>query len=323
MGSHRLMNSLFSILSQIVVQASPPATQATTQAAAGEPAIAAGAMVLNRVVVSLGVCVLAIWIFRCVIQRRKLLLIGTPGRPSDLNVVHLAALFLGWFLLGQMGGRAASEMLGSPEPGTTASTMVMLLAGVISAPFVLAVALLVARLAFRHGIVHGMGLSLRRPLVDSVRGVLGVLAVFPICWIMSILAKASVPDEYQKTHVILLFLRAGCVGVGWKVMGGLTALVVAPVLEEVMFRGILQTALRRYAGSPWIGILLASVIFAAIHLSWDLGTGVVRGWENLPPLFALAVALGYNYERSGRLWPCILMHMLFNGINLAYVTWPV
>lgn len=61
---------------------------------------------------------------------------------------------------------------------------------------------------------------------------------------------------------------------------------------------------------------MTSLFFAAIHLhlsDWPH----IRGWEAFPPLAALSVVLGYNYERTGRLLPNIVIHGLFNVLNLV------
>jgi membrane protease YdiL (CAAX protease family) len=54
--------------------------------------------------------------------------------------------------------------------------------------------------------------------------------------------------------------------------------------------------------------VIASAIFACVHAQA----------QNIPALFALGIALGYNYERCGRLLPPMIMHMLFNGVMMAF-----
>jgi membrane protease YdiL (CAAX protease family) len=120
-----------------------------------------------------------------------------------------------------------------------------------------------------------------------------------------------------------------------------SAAVVAPVAEELFFRGILQTALLQKnpfsfgfgAGLPgliplpdetpehslqhpgisapsparrWVAILIAAILFALMH-----GEAAF-----VPVLMVLAVALGYLYERTGNLWACITLHATFNCTSL-------
>jgi len=82
--------------------------------------------------------------------------------------------------------------------------------------------------------------------------------------------------------------------------------VVAPVFEEMLFRGMLQSMIRGFLPNPWIAVILASVIFVVLHPAMH--------W---PALFALSVCMGYSYEKSGSLLRPILIHAAFNGINLA------
>jgi membrane protease YdiL (CAAX protease family) len=86
------------------------------------------------------------------------------------------------------------------------------------------------------------------------------------------------------------------------------AAVVSPLAEEVFFRGMLQTLLLPLLRSRWLVIAVASVLFALPH----------EPLYALPALFVLAIFLGYAYERSGCLWPPILMHVLFNTKTLVW-----
>jgi membrane protease YdiL (CAAX protease family) len=86
--------------------------------------------------------------------------------------------------------------------------------------------------------------------------------------------------------------------------------IAAPVLEEVLYRGLLQDAIRRATGRPWISITVTSLVFMMMHAS-------IADWHALPPLFVLSLGLGWAYERTGRLATPIIMHAGFNLANLA------
>ncbi|MEB3256517.1 MAG: CPBP family intramembrane glutamic endopeptidase [Synechococcaceae cyanobacterium] len=85
---------------------------------------------------------------------------------------------------------------------------------------------------------------------------------------------------------------------------GLTAIVLAPLFEEVLFRGVLLPVAGRHLGGP-AAVLMSAAVFAAAHLS--LG--------ELVPLFVLALGLGWLRWSSGRLLPCVLMHAMWNGLT--------
>ncbi|MGB0767653.1 MAG: lysostaphin resistance A-like protein [Phycisphaeraceae bacterium] len=92
----------------------------------------------------------------------------------------------------------------------------------------------------------------------------------------------------------------------------LTAVVLAPLIEELVFRGLLQTSLvRLMRGRRWPALLLAAGFFAVIH--W----AVLVSWHGIVPLFVLGLVFGYLYERTGSLAPPILAHALFNAMNIA------
>jgi len=85
-----------------------------------------------------------------------------------------------------------------------------------------------------------------------------------------------------------------------------TALVLAPLFEETLFRGVLLPVLARRWGNTW-SVVLSALCFALAHLS--LG--------ELLPLFVLGVGLGWLRLRSGRLGACVVMHGLWNGLTFA------
>jgi len=86
----------------------------------------------------------------------------------------------------------------------------------------------------------------------------------------------------------------------------ITTVFLAPVFEELVFRGILLPVLVSKVGKI-SGVLLSALIFALAHLSVG----------ELPPLFVLGIGLGLMRLSSGRLFPCALMHSLWNGVTFA------
>jgi nicotinamidase-related amidase len=83
--------------------------------------------------------------------------------------------------------------------------------------------------------------------------------------------------------------------------------VLAPIIEELMFRGILLPWLRQAVG-PWPAILLSSAIFAIAHLD---------AWPAPFALFVLALFLGYLAYRTTSLVAPIVLHSVFNAANLT------
>ena len=83
------------------------------------------------------------------------------------------------------------------------------------------------------------------------------------------------------------------------------ALIGAPLMEELLFRGLLLPAAVRALGLRQ-GLYAVALLFSVVHLHVP----------NLVPLFVLGLALGAGYLASGNLWVPIAMHAVFNGINL-------
>ncbi len=82
--------------------------------------------------------------------------------------------------------------------------------------------------------------------------------------------------------------------------------ILAPIAEEIFFRGVVFNAWLREGGRRW-AFLGSSALFALIHLS------VVA----LVPIFLLGLALAWVYQRTGNLLAPIAMHMTVNGISVA------
>jgi len=81
------------------------------------------------------------------------------------------------------------------------------------------------------------------------------------------------------------------------------AVLVAPFLEELFFRGIILPALERYAGF-WTGLILSSVLFAFAH-GFVLAV-FIQG--------IVGLVLGYVYLKTRNIWYCMLLHGLYNSI---------
>ena len=95
----------------------------------------------------------------------------------------------------------------------------------------------------------------------------------------------------------------------------ISILVFAPLLEEYLFRGILQSWLRRKIGSVW-AIFITAAAFALLHYNGR------QGWTNIPlitSLFALGCYLGFVYEKTRSLFTPIVLHVTFNFISVMRI----
>jgi membrane protease YdiL (CAAX protease family) len=85
----------------------------------------------------------------------------------------------------------------------------------------------------------------------------------------------------------------------------------APIAEELFFRGFLFAGLRA-RWSLWPAALVSGLIFGLVHAPTGITTVV--------PLATLGFALCWLYDRTGSLWPCVIAHMINNGLALALVS---
>jgi len=85
--------------------------------------------------------------------------------------------------------------------------------------------------------------------------------------------------------------------------------VVAPIKEEMFFRGLIYPPLRKIFGRGK-GILLTGLFFATLHLE------IIR----FLPLFIGGVVLTWLYERSASIWPAIVAHGTWNFL-MAVALW--
>ena len=92
------------------------------------------------------------------------------------------------------------------------------------------------------------------------------------------------------------------------ILAFISLVVLAPVAEEILFRGYLFGKLQKNVAT-WIAILITSAVFAAVHLAWNVGIDV----------FALGIVLCLLRIVSNSLWPSILLHMLKNGIAFYFL----
>ena len=92
---------------------------------------------------------------------------------------------------------------------------------------------------------------------------------------------------------------------------GLTATVLAPVTEEIIFRGVFFGGLAaRWGFLP--AALGSSLVFAGVHFSLSA----------LFPLFLVGLILCYLYRRTGSIYPPMVYHAVFNGVTLVIVLLP-
>jgi len=217
---------------------------------------------------------------------------GVPWTVRDMIKACLACLVLFGFGVGVL---VVVMLLWGEPPGAGISRVQAL------AVFSLEALLIIPAWVWGPG-KHGGGwraLGLRHRLTAQMLGTtfLALIAVLVVNGLWEVARQAL---DLAGQPEILPFFGGGAPGLAVAlVLGG----VVAPVAEEVLFRGYLLPGLSTRYGRTW-GILLSAAIFSAVHVF----PGV------LLPIFIMGLIFAWLYYRYDSLWPCIILHGLVNSL---------
>ena len=226
--------------------------------------------------------------------------------------VILSQLVVGYIMLFILGPKTFSQPAITALYSALSYSLAMIL--VLTVP---------AKIAHRHQSMHNkQAIAQERKLVDYRE--LGLhkwptwtdIGLAPVGYIVYLVLAAGL------TAIFSLFpwFDAGEVqevGFSYYLTGGdrlvafLTLVVVAPIAEEIIFRGWLygrtrEKLLKKYSNkiSVVISIILVSLLFGIVHMQWNVGISV----------FALSLVLCALREITGTIHAGILLHMLKNGI---------
>lgn len=231
---------------------------------------------------------------------RNPLLLQTPWsrRETFLTVIVGMVMLLGLALLLNLGMLVLARVTGRSVPPQVA--------GVITIGSELGLLLPVWWWGVRKYHLPWSALGLRR--FDVQRGFgLGCVSLLMVLagnftWslFLSVFGLRAQPD--------MLALFGG--GVWGLLLALLAGGIIAPVAEEVFFRGYVFAALYKYLGLRR-ATLLSAALFALVHV-------LPTSW---PPLFLLGILLALLYEQTDSLWPAIAVHAGMNtlGFLLLYV----
>ncbi len=146
---------------------------------------------------------------------------------------------------------------------------------------------------------------------DATLGLLTWFIAFPIVAFLSQLFDLLLYlifglESYEQ--VAVRYLKSTLASPSLTILALISILIIAPTIEEFLFRGTLQTYFKRKLGAK-AAILLAAAFFAMFHYSPSQGLGNL---SLLPSLFAFGCYLGFIYERQGSLLASIALHATFN-----------
>lgn len=139
-----------------------------------------------------------------------------------------------------------------------------------------------------------------RPWVVLCWCVLAALgALIPSVWLQE--QMPELPNLAEAEFDMVLKDRWGYFVVG----------LLAPLAEELVFRGAVLRALLRWKSNPWVGIVISALLFALIHMNP----------AQMPHAFLVGLLLGWMYYRTDSIVPGVVFHWVNNTV--AYVLYNV
>jgi len=151
-------------------------------------------------------------------------------------------------------------------------------------------------------------LGLRPRPADGAFLLLGVALALSLSWATYLVVQWVFGGDVPVQGVVQVAEEAE----GWpaRVAVVVVSVILAPLAEELVFRGVLLRALvRRFSARR--AVLIAALAFALTHLLLDFNAAPA-----IPALFLVGVVLGLLVQRYGRLGPAVMGHVGFNLVGV-------
>ncbi len=239
---------------------------------------------------------------------------GKNAVPWSLSTVY--AVFLFWlatqFLIGGMSPGVIKSFNLLDSGALMAAACTALLYVVSNGPGVLYVHLLACR-PYQLGFFETIRLTTRAGSLGPVRLVLSGIftwcSAVPIVIVAYLLAFKFLGSQGSSNPIISLVLDAArSSNLMATVLFYATLGVLAPFVEETLFRGFLYRSLRKYAGVG-TSVFASGALFAAVHM--DAGAIV--------PLMCLGCLFAFVFERTKSLLPAMIAHGMWNSGTFTLV----
>ncbi|XP_026402438.1 uncharacterized protein LOC113298015 isoform X2 [Papaver somniferum] len=141
----------------------------------------------------------------------------------------------------------------------------------------------------------------------GIGGAIGAIALTGVA--MALFSSGN--PERDTDALVRLQPLIGSSGISTACLVGITG-VLAPVLEETVFRGFLMVSLTKWFPTP-VSIILTAAAFALAHLAP----------AEFPQLFVLGTALGFSYAQTRNLLTPITIHAIWNSGVILVLTFLV
>lgn len=207
------------------------------------------------------------------------------GRTIKLLLYFFAyqLAFMGVFICGYMIHKGVFEV---PQTPDSTYTSLILLAQVLSTA-AMGIHLLVGKYVLLDRKTWSY-CSSSKVLIASVVFILALGL-----WTNYLSELADLPNSMQETFEMMMRHPLGIIAI----------VIMAPIVEELLFRGAIEGYLLRKWKHPAGAIVFSSLVFGLVH----------GNWVQAPFAFVIGLALGWMYYRTGSLLPGILMHFVNNS----------
>lgn len=231
----------------------------------------------------------------------KLEPVGFPRRPISLNSADGLALRMGLYGAVFFAASIAFSLVkGGSLPILATGQLLVVLVAVLF--------LSRSKLPGDPETPWRLGFGDRRQVGKNVLvGLLVFMANIPIFLTVTLVMSRLFPN-LQASHPVAEEITSGKTGPLGIVLLLLTAAVLAPIIEELTFRGMLFPAIARIFERPWAGILGSAFIFAVIH---------PQGLLLLPALMVVGMGAALAARQTGSLLSAMVMHGFHNAFILV------
>lgn len=255
--------------------------------------------ILGSAVIFAGLAVFGFWLARTHLAVNSLKY--APIRRNDMPL-YLPFMFMFiWLFITALTTSILQKSCGQSE-----SLVVYIVRLLTSSGFIIA-GLILAHYYFVRGL-KGFGIRFKTLPEDLYYAFLNLLCVWPFIFLglvaVEFVGKLIVGEDFQIEKHQSLKTIVDSNSMALKIIMVVLITIITPIFEEILFRGLIQSAIRGVIGNPWISIFITSAIFTSLHEP-----------QHWLALFAIATCLGYAYEKSGSLTRPILIHAIFNTIN--------
>lgn len=241
-----------------------------------------------------------------------------PQREWEVPVrlIHVVGAFAIYFLVTWIASSIAIHYLKSHLMGNYLTLSSWLNFGISFSIFVcLGIYLLFMPERVRKGLLRRP--NDHHPLKEDVKfAFFAWVMAFPLVLSLSQFFEMLVFKIFQVTQVpdqlAVKFLKSTFENPVYFILAVISIVILAPLIEETLFRGFLQSFIRQHLG-PKQAILITSACFSLFHYSAGQGLGNI---SIILSLFILALFLGFVYEKKGCILASMVLHSLFNTVSV-------